>query len=425
MFGEGPFGTANDATDGHNGNMEIEMLKERSAEAAARDERVLELKARLGTSISACIVGGAVRDFALGRVPHEIDLVVEEDAGEVARVCAGSDVTVHERFMTASLTLPSGSVDVATAREETYSAPGALPDVLPGTFELDRIRRDFTVNALRISLSDLKPVADPVGWDDLSNGILRVLHSGSFIDDPTRLWRLARYSGRLGFDVEKSTLELAQDAVRAGAMGTVSPSRIGSELLRTISGSEPDSAILAAASLGLLGDGFASEQLEKDLDSLRSRAIKPVSLPALRLAGVTWGGASSLKGMLVDLGLGDELTRVAVEAERSEQLASELASAERPSEVDRVCSRWHQSVILLAGIRLRNERALTWIEAYSRRVLPFTGTDLIAEGIEQGPEVGVALAAARAAMLDLDTDDRSVLIDAALSSVRGNVDQGN
>src|ERR1700742_3656139 len=130
------------------------------------------------------VVGGAVRDAFLGRVPRELDLVVEGDAVALARRAAarvGGTLTVHERFGTATVQTEGFSFDVASARRETYARPGALPDVeLGATIREDLARRDFTINAMAIGLFD----GEVVEWDgaraDLDAGVLRVLHDGSF-----------------------------------------------------------------------------------------------------------------------------------------------------------------------------------------------------------------------------------------------------
>ena len=157
----------------------------------------------------AWVVGGAVRDLLLGREPGDLDIVVEGDAAAVARRAAarlGGEVLVHERFGTATVRAGATAFDVASARRETYARPGALPDVEAGaTLADDLARRDFTVNTFALRLSDGALTAWPGAEDDLRARVLRVLHDGSFRDDPTRLIRLARYAGRLGFAVEPRT----------------------------------------------------------------------------------------------------------------------------------------------------------------------------------------------------------------------------
>src|SRR5919206_2291511 len=170
-------------------------------------------------------VGGAVRDGLLGRVPRELDLVVEGDAIEVARRAAarlGGTVTVHERFGTATVEAEGAVFDLSAARRERYPAPGSLPEVeLGATLAEDLGRRDFTVNAMAARLADGALTAWPGAQDDLAAGVLRTLHTGSFAHDPTRMLRLARYAARLGFVADAATEEQLAAAVAAGAVATV------------------------------------------------------------------------------------------------------------------------------------------------------------------------------------------------------------
>ncbi|HET9740327.1 MAG TPA: hypothetical protein VFP78_19605, partial [Solirubrobacteraceae bacterium] len=205
------------------------------------------------------VVGGAVRDLLLDRRPHELDFVVEGDALAVARRAAeraGGRVTVHERFGTATVTAPETTFDLAGARRERYPRPGALPEVeLGATLREDLERRDFTVNAIALHLADGELVWLPGAEEDLRAGRLRVLHEGSFRDDPTRMLRLARYAARLGFEPDPATDALVDPALVA----TVTGSRLGAELRLLLREPQP-AALLALERHGLgralLGDGF-------------------------------------------------------------------------------------------------------------------------------------------------------------------------
>jgi tRNA nucleotidyltransferase (CCA-adding enzyme) len=220
----------------------------------------------------AFLVGGAVRDLLLGRVPRELDVVLAggEDAteppsaGDVARLAGelaarlgahAGGTSEHERFATASVAWEGGRIDIAAARRERYAQPGALPEVEPAPLAEDLLRRDFTVNAIAVALDGPQrgePRAAAHALEDLHAGRLRVLHERSFSDDPTRLWRLARYRARLGFTVERRTAELAVAAVAAGALATVSGARVGAELRLALSESEPLQALAELDGIGAL-----------------------------------------------------------------------------------------------------------------------------------------------------------------------------
>jgi tRNA nucleotidyltransferase (CCA-adding enzyme) len=132
-------------------------------------------------------------------------------------------------FKTATVRLPDASlVDFATARKETYVRGGAFPAVKPSVIKDDLQRRDFTINAMAISI-------DPESWGklidpfkgkvDLSSKRIRVLHDKSFLDDPTRILRAARFKARLGFKIEAKTLKLIKAAIKIKVLDTIKPQR--------------------------------------------------------------------------------------------------------------------------------------------------------------------------------------------------------
>lgn len=167
------------------------------------------------------IIGGSVRDLLLGSAIQDLDLTVEGDAIALARALAkryGGRVTAHAKFGTAKWFLPKDlqvesveTLDLISARSETYKHPAALPTVNPGSMDDDIRRRDFTINTLAIRLdgAHFGELRDDLGgMDDLKQGIVRVLHAKSFIDDPTRMYRAVRYAERYGFKIAEETLAL-------------------------------------------------------------------------------------------------------------------------------------------------------------------------------------------------------------------------
>src|ERR687885_762604 len=182
----------------------------------------------------AYLVGGTVRDLLLRAAPRfDFDLAVLGDGEAYARALADrldGRMTVHDRFGTATVHYDGGAhVDVATARTETYATPAALPDVAPApTIEQDLARRDFTINAMAISLPDGELVDPFAGAQHLREQLVRVLHERSFVDDPTRIFRAARYETRLRFRMDPKTETLALLAVPD--VRRVSGARIREEL---------------------------------------------------------------------------------------------------------------------------------------------------------------------------------------------------
>lgn len=172
------------------------------------------------------LVGGSVRDLALGRPNLDLDLVLEGDAIPLGHSLVskfGGKLTVHQKFHTAKWFLAktqfesvSEFIDLISARSETYKHPAALPTVKMGTLSDDIQRRDFTINALAIRLDGeyFGELHDELnGMDDIKNGVVRVLHSRSFVDDPTRMFRAVRYEKRYDFKIASETLSLMPEAL--------------------------------------------------------------------------------------------------------------------------------------------------------------------------------------------------------------------
>lgn len=189
------------------------------------------------SGLALYLVGGTVRDMLLGRSRTDIDLAVEGDgmgfAGRLAQA-SGGRCTPNPRFLTATVELPEGnSLDVATARSETYERPGALPRVAAASMDEDLARRDFTINAMAVSLNRrcFGDLVDPFeGRADLQKKRVRILHGRSFIDDPTRLFRAVRFEQRLRFRLERGTERRFREAVAGGMIGKLSGPRLLEQL---------------------------------------------------------------------------------------------------------------------------------------------------------------------------------------------------
>jgi len=202
------------------------------------------------------LVGGVVRDLLLGKPNFDLDLVVEGDAINLAQQLVQINqgkITTHPRFKTAKLQWDEWSVDLATARSETYAKPGALPSVKPGSLTSDLFRRDFTINAMAIDLNPGRygELIDLYkGKDDLEHKHIRVLHDKSFIDDATRIWRGLRYEQRLDFKLEKNTLKLLTRDIPM--LDTISGDRIRYELECIFHEEYPEKALHRAEELAVL-----------------------------------------------------------------------------------------------------------------------------------------------------------------------------
>src|SRR4051794_7524276 len=181
------------------------------------------------------LIGGVVRDLLLGADGADLDVAIEGDAEALADV-PGYEPERDELFLTGRLEVGDQTIDVARTKAETYPRPGALPEVRPASIDEDLARRDFTVNAMAYPLREHAELIDPHGGlEDLRAGRLRVLHERSFIDDPTRALRAARYAARFGFDLEPDTAKLLGET----DLSTVSEDRIQNELRKIAGEQEP------------------------------------------------------------------------------------------------------------------------------------------------------------------------------------------
>ncbi len=238
------------------------------------------------------LVGGSVRDLLLGRPNLDLDLVLEGDAIILARRLAGiggGTITAHPRFGTASLRWNNWSVDLATARLETYEKPGALPSVKPGSIRDDLFRRDFTINALAVELSfgHYGRLFDIYGGrEDLQRKYVRVFHEKSFIDDATRIWRALRYEQRLDFRLEPDTLRWLERDL--SYLDSVSGDRIRHELELALEEESPEKLLRRADELGVLAKLHRSLQANGGLagkfEQARQRNVAGVTLTGLYLA---------------------------------------------------------------------------------------------------------------------------------------------
>ncbi len=365
--------------------MPIDNLSEALGRAYPELESMCE-----ATDAPVYLVGGAVRDLLLGRGRSDIDLVVVGDAAALG-AALGADVVEHERFATAKASLDGHEVDIAAARSEAYPHPGALPEVEPAPdVETDLRRRDFTINAMAIPLAGESRLIDPLGGlADLEAGLLRALHPGSFVDDPTRALRAARYAARYGFAPEAETEAL----LRVADLDTVSLDRRRAELLRLAGEVEAPRGFELLAEWGLLEprDGGVA---------LAQRVVELLAAPP-------WSELAPLPEAVLAAATGP----VVAEAE--------LAGAEpdRPSAAAAL-ARGHDPVVLVLARALGAE----WLDRYLlewRQVkLEIDGDDLVAAGVPQGPAVGHGLAIALQRKLDGEIDGREAELETALAAAR-------
>lgn len=359
------------------------------------------------------VVGGAVRDALLGREPRELDLLVEGDAGVVARRL-GEPTATHERFGTYTV----AGVDVAGARREVYAPPGALPEVVLGaTVAEDLARRDFTVNALAVRLADGRGQVWPGALEDLRGGVLRVLHARSFEDDPTRMLRMARYEARLGFAPEPGTARLAAAAVAADGLAAVSGARIGAEVRLALG--EPLPAVMVALARDDLAARAIHPAFAADPDLLEAvLAATPVgAVPGLAVLGACLLDADGVPAALDRLAFGAAERAIVAAAADARPLAARLRQAAAPSAVAAVAGRQPVEALAVAAALGAGEPVRRWLDEWRHVRAAVTGEDLLAAGL-RGPAVGAGLRAALAAALDGAATDREAQLDVALAAAR-------
>lgn len=362
----------------------------------------------------ACLVGGAVRDLLLGESSLDLDIVIEGDALDVARSFAtpGDPAPVlHQRFGTATLVSGSFRVDLATARNESYHSPGALPSVRPGSIEQDLLRRDFTINAMAIRLGTERhgELVDPYGGrGDLQHGLLRVLHEASFKDDATRILRGVRYEQRLGFAFEKSSLELL--ARELLYVRSISGDRLRHEIEHMLAEGEPEQMLRRLDTLGVLAAideslSFGPGQFEA-LRHARANRLSAARSQSLSWCVFGWGlDKEGLASVATRLNLPGRLLGPMQDSCALRVFEADLdRPGLRPSDVvGLLCDK---SIVSLSAAELLHGRPLarSRVSLYLtrlRHVRPAMDGQMLRQlGFVEGPAIGSALARLRVARLN-------------------------
>ena len=390
-------------------------------------ERLGVLAAERG--VRAFLVGGMVRDLILHRSNEDVDVVVEGDAIGLGKAFAeryGWHHHGHDRFGTAVLKGPGEErIDLATSRIEHYPYPAALPEVEAGSIRADLFRRDFTINALAVELDGPRfgRLLDPYGGlQDIRNGTIRVLHSLSFVEDPTRLLRAVRFEGELGFRIDPQSERLIRNAVSLDLPARLSGHRLFRELRYLFRTRSPAVGVRRLAGLDVLrfvhprlgegGDG-AVARIEAGEEVLRwhrllYRAEEPVPWQVLTLL-LLWPLSPrelepALKGFELRAREAGQMARDRVRAER---FAAGLRDGSIPDD-DPVAVYEALEALSLEGVLalmavsrdVRVRQAVSHYIQHLRGIEPvLSGEDLKAMGVPQGPEVGQWLQALRRARI--------------------------
>ena len=395
----------------------------------------------------ALLVGGVVRDLFLGKRNLDLDFVLEGDAIELARTLSsenGGDVQFHPPFLTAKWILDEQTisrlgltaeetpnhVDIATARNESYASPAALPSVQSGTIEQDLQRRDFAMNALALRYcreSHLWHVLDlHEGLADLQNGRIGILHDRSFLDDPTRIFRAYRFASRYDFDIDARTGELLQGAV--AMVSCLSGERIRNELAMIFREAEPEHILVSLNTRGILNAIHPSLHADHSLQLLfaRCREHQP-----------SWAGSTNDQSrmfwhlLMINLAVAD-ITAISARLGLTKELTASIASGavllSNSEELREPTVRTSQIARLLDGVPADAVHA-GWISLWDepivrQRLESFMGKwrhqrsitdghDLNRLGLKQGPRYREILDTLRFAWIDeviqSEADERDLL----------------
>jgi tRNA nucleotidyltransferase (CCA-adding enzyme) len=381
---------------------------------------------RAGVNLHA--VGGCVRDLIMRQPIHDIDLTLNGDLDEFLAAVSGvyrlKKVVRHPRFKTATIRTQDGfSLDLSTTRREYYEHPGALPVVHESSLRMDLYRRDFTINSLAISLNDQNfgEVVDFFrGYQDIKDGYIRVLHSLSFVEDPTRAFRAVRFECRLGFKMSKMTAGLLEGAVQNNFLTNLDRRRLGRELELILSEAEPGPALKRLEDFKLLPFIHPKITLTAQHHQLFTRARQVRDWLALTFPDkkdLAWFiylmaitdrlRGAELTGLADTLDLTKkEILILSEERPQADQMARshKKTSSFRPSQACALFSGLSWPTILYIMAKTENhalaQAGAAFLTSYRKLQPLVNGLDLLALGWRPGPGMKEILEQLRRARLD-------------------------
>ncbi len=390
------------------------------------------------------VVGGFVRDLLLNRPSLDFDIVVEGDAIFFANRLSerfGGRVVTHHRFGTAkwetdairedllaklgmtkkgNSALFPDSLDLITARTEFYEQPAALPTVESSSIKMDLHRRDFTINtlALRLDGDYYGQIYDYWGGlSDLQEGLIRVLHALSFVDDATRLLRAVRFEQRFGFEIEPRTLGLMEESLPL--LDKLTGARIRHEINLILAEPKAPRMLARLADLRILSAIHPAlpwdETIRENLSKLNVDDIDPAwGLPEQfghfnlkqTLSTLIWLGQlpqSTIHSIASRLRFKADLKKLLIATSKLNRALPELGEA-LPSQVVHLCENSPRLAIFAAHLVQQDEnvRELLWLYVSQwAAVQPVTtGDDLRAMGLKPSPAYSQILTALRDSWLD-------------------------
>lgn len=407
------------------------LLKERLSQKLFG---ILELAGQLAEEMGCQIyaVGGFIRDLLLHRPNDDLDLVVEGDGIAFARALATrlrGRVRAHGKFKTAVVLFgqegANERIDVATARLEYYQYPAALPMVQLSSIKMDLARRDFTVNALAVQLNpgQMGRLVDFFSAQrDIKEKVIRVLHSLSFVEDPTRILRAIRFEQRFGFRIGAQTERLIKNAMQLKLFNKLSGRRLLNELKHILEEADPLACLNRMQQFGLTKAIHPVLELNKEKSTvieemgrvlnwyrLLYKAPAPRVWTLMFLALILGSGDGEARSLLARLGFNkreesDLLQLRTSHHQTVERMLRWIKSEGRLSELCDILRHLPLEGLLYLMARSRNEVVKKSISLYLTQLkdmeLLISGDDVLRLGVESGPRVGEVLRKVMAERLD-------------------------
>lgn len=372
--------------------------------------------------IQGFIVGGTVRDLILGRPNIDLDFVFEADAIQLTREMAKQlsvKASYYPPFGTATLYWSKLiRVDLTSARKESYSEPGALPKVQHGNLKQDLFRRDFTINAMAVSINQrtFGQLVDFLGgYDDLKKKKVRVLHDKSFMDDPTRILRAIRFEQRFSFHIDTVTLGLLRVAMRKKNHLTVNGSRYFVEIKKMLMEEDPKKCFARLKTVNALPIIHPRFSLNLRLISLLQKNIKRLKVVSsdfsedkelIYMMGLMESASTKVVNEVLNKFPFTKRQRIGILhlQNLNEVMAAISKSRLKNSEVYKILRPY--SADLVPYIRVKSNRSLIlrridqFLLKYKDVDLKITGRDLIKMGCAKGEAIGQILEEVLCAKID-------------------------
>ena len=419
-----------------------------TSKSSAEQRRIIDLCRELSADIAnvdgVYVVGGFVRDVILGRKPGDVDISVVGDAGAFSEALAdrlGTSRPVESEFLTYKIVdrklrdgkltdddgatpVGAATIDVVTARSESYPEPAALPEVVPSSIEDDLRRRDFTVHSMAISLSGSSwgNLVDPMnGFGDIMRKRIRVLHDSSFIDDPTRMFRAVRYANRLDFSIDSRTEILIAESLEN--VDLLSGARLRSEFELMLAEPSRVDILRMSEELGLLaaishGLRVGSRSI-KVLESPNSNAFE--DLLALTTFGLSHEEAEQTAhrfdgpdAWTMTIKGNPRLADLVTVLDRTDIRRSEIAEI-----LDAIPLPSIRAYIAAGPSLPRRDRMADYMDRIRFEKPEITGDDLIAAGIPEGPVIGQLIDLVKRARLDGQVNTKQEELKLAKSRLPG------